>query len=153
MQKLMASPFEPLTARDNSSIMRIIEAYRVLRDENTSLMEKLRNEVKRRYAVELEAEKAERRWQQEVGDYKAEVKRLELLIAKGKPGLAGVIKARQDSVVDRSRKGARPGKSGRNDHKETVFEFLGRSRTEGEDARSAQRGMSRCKCSLPSYTD
>lgn len=142
MQQLMTDPFRVLDTRDNSSLMMIFEAYRNLRDDNAALKEKLRSEIECRYAAELEAEEAEKRWQQEKTEYRTEVKRLEILIAKGKRGLADVMRARQDSMLQRGRR--RESKETHNDQKETVFEFLERTRAEDLDARLSQRGLSSC---------
>lgn len=141
MRKVMADPFHAPDVRDNSSLMMIFEAYHSLREQNADLSEKLKTEVDSRYAVELEAERAEKRWQQEREEYKAEVKRLELLIAKGKRGLADVIKARQGSVLRNKKDRNKEDSNAVKDRKETVFEFLERTRAEDLDATKSQRGM------------
>lgn len=139
MRKLLADPFQPTDARDNSSLMMIFEAYRSLRGQNMALCEELKNEGDCRYAGEMEAERAEKIWQQEREGFRAEIKRLELLIVKGKRGMADVMRARQDSMLRKARK--RQDLPVENDSKETVFEFLERTRAEDEDARQSQRGV------------
>ena len=76
-------------------------------------------------------------WQQERQDYKAEVKRLELLLAKGKRGLAEVTLARQDSIL---RHGKQRSLSG-DDTLETIFEFLEKTKRYEDSAWSSQRGI------------
>lgn len=104
-------------------------------DENRVLLDRIQDETQRRRAIEMEAEKAHQHWDVERAEYKTELKRLELVIANGKKGLAGVIEARQNSVI-----GKRPKKSRSDEGKETVFEFLERSRAEEQDAKKTQRG-------------
>lgn len=140
MRKLMANPLQALDVRDNSSLMMIFEADRMLRDENLALTEKLQTETKCRYAAELEAERSQIRWQRGKEQYIAEVRRLELLIAKGKrDGLVEVLRARQDSMLERTHRSKDAQDA--EDNQETLFEFLDRTRAEDEDARKSQRGV------------
>ena len=143
MRKLLADPFTSLDARDNTSLMIIFEAYRLLQDHNARLSGKLQSEVDRRYAAVLETENTAKQWQQERDDFRSEVKRLELLIAKGKRGMVEVMRARQDSVLKRARN-KEDARGGHDDHKETIFEFLERTRAEDEDAKRSQRGLYFC---------
>ncbi|KAL1306022.1 hypothetical protein AAFC00_004152 [Neodothiora populina] len=143
LTKLMVDPFHTLDARDNSSLLMIFESYRTLCDQNAALSEKLQNEVDCRYAVEVEAEKTEKRWQQEREDYRAEVRRLEILVAKGQRGLVDLVNARQYSTLRRDRRRAEVAIDA--DHKETVFEFLERTRLEDAEAKRSQRGAYRWK--------
>lgn len=138
MTTLMSDPFHSLDARENASLMMIFEAYRSLRDQNAALADKLQTEIDCRFAGEVEAESAEKLWQQEREEYKAEIKRLELLIVKGKRGLVDVIRARQDSAL---RRGKRAQTHGGENHQETMFEFLERTKIEDDEARMSQRGM------------
>lgn len=140
MRKLMANPLQALDVRDNSSLMMIFEADRMLRDENLALTEKLQTETKCRYAAELEAERSEDGWQRGKEQYIAEIRRLELLIAKcQRDGLVEALRARQDSMLKRTHRS----KDAQDfeDNQETLFEFLDRTRAEDEDARKSQRGV------------
>lgn len=140
MCRLLADPFKGLDAQQNSSLLRILEGCRELRAEKQHLETKLHNEVESRYAAMIEVQRAEKRWSEEKEEYKAEIKRLELLIAKGKRGIADVIRARQDSVL---RRRSRPNEVSEDvpmDQKETIFEFLTRSRRDEELMRQSQRG-------------
>lgn len=137
MRTLLCRPYEGLDAQHNSSILMIIEAYRNLKDEIALLECKVQEEVHARFTVMMDAERSEKQWEVERQEYKAEVKRLELLISRGKKGLVGVINARQGSVLRGRRKQTY---DDQNDDKETVFEFLERTRQEDETARVEQRG-------------
>lgn len=138
MTAIMVNPLHELDTRDNISLMMIFEAYRSLCDQNAAQSDKLRSEMNCRFAAEIEAERAEKRWEQEREDYKTEIRRLELLIAKGKRGLVDVIRARQDSILRRKR--TKEETVSVHDHKETVLEFLERIRVDDCEARKAQKG-------------
>lgn len=148
MRTLMAEPYRPLDVKHNSPLLMIFEGFRNLRDENASLMRKLKYEVETRFASHHETERERQKWQQEREEYKAEVKRLELIIAKDKEGVAGVFRARQGSILrnEHRRRTASGANTSKNDPRETVFEFLERTRVEddarAEAARKAQRGWS-----------
>jgi len=137
MQTLLCAPYKGLDAHHTSAILQVFEAYRHLRDENLLLLAKADSETNRRYAVEAETERAQRVWQTERQGFQAEVKRLEVMIATGKKGLAGVMEARQNSVINRDKERRA---QERDDGKETIFEFLERSRSEERLARETQRG-------------
>lgn len=139
MRALLVEPYHALDPAHNSSLMMIFEAYRTMCDQNAALAKRLQVEVSCRDTAELETERAEQRWQVDKEEYKNEIKRLELIIAKGKWGLAEVVRARQNSVLRRGRQGTAA--TGVDDQKETVFEFLERTRAEDNDARRSQRGM------------
>ncbi|TKA74665.1 hypothetical protein B0A49_05659 [Cryomyces minteri] len=119
--RLLAEPFKPLPVEYNGPLLQIIEVWRHLKDDKARLTSRLSEEADARHALTLEAEKAERRWTEEREGYKAEVKRLEMLIAKGKPGLVNVLKARRNSVLRTTRK--RP-ETQPDMNTETVYEFL-----------------------------
>lgn len=94
--KLCNQPFEGLPAQMNSSMLHVIEAYRNLSGEREQLdeqMEELANRL----------EDVEKIWEKDETAYRAEIKRLELIIAKGKDGMAKLMASRQDSVVNRKR--------------------------------------------------
>ncbi|KAK4990837.1 hypothetical protein LTR50_002204 [Elasticomyces elasticus] len=118
---LMADPYKPLSVQCNSSICRILEAYRELVDEKERLQTHLDEEIHRRHVDLAEAQEAEKGWMEERAAYKAEIKRLEVLMAKGKKGLVEVIRARQHSVLKK------PNRSEENEITNppvTVYEFL-----------------------------
>ena len=154
MRTLIAEPYRPLDVKNNSPLLMIFEAFRNLRDENASLMRKLKYEVETRFSSRHEMELERQAWQQEREEYKAEVKRLELIISKDKEGVAEVMRARQGSLLRKEHK-RRPASSvntSSDDPRETVFEFLERTRIEDEKRqealRKSQRGRSTIFLSL-----
>lgn len=139
MCRLMARPYESLESRFNGSLLQIFEAYRELADERDRLEKKLAEEEDGRSAERSAMQKAERRWEDEKETYKAEVKRLELVIAKGKRGVAEVALVRQDSLI-RGRKMMAGNHDDKDDGKETVFEFLEKTKMFEPKDWSGQRG-------------
>ncbi|KAK4612838.1 hypothetical protein CLAFUR0_13007 [Fulvia fulva] len=116
--RLMSEPYSPLDVQFNGSLMRIFESYVKLQEEKHLLQERLDQETNTKSALVSKFNMAEKDWQDEMQDYKEEVKRLEVLLAKAsRRGLAEVTLARQDSKL-RSRKAERQ------DGRETFFEFL-----------------------------
>lgn len=148
MRTLIAEPYRPLDVKHNSPLLMIFEGFRNLRDENSSLMRKLKYEAETRFESRHELELERQTWQREREEYKAEVKRLELIISKDKNGAAEVMRARQGSLLgrDHRRRTASRAYASRDDFRETVFEFLERTRIEDERkqeaASKAQRGLS-----------
>ncbi|KAI5204144.1 hypothetical protein E4T39_03733 [Aureobasidium subglaciale] len=156
MRTLMAEPYCPLDIKHNSPLLSIFEGFRNLRDENASLIRKLKYEVETRFASHHDLNVERERWQLEREEYKAEVKRLELIMSRDSEGVAGVMRARQGSLLRREnrRRSASDTDTGRNDPRETVFEFLERTRVEDrgkeEAARKAQRVPLRNRTASPS---
>jgi hypothetical protein len=136
MCNVMDDPSSGLTARFATDLMRIIEAYRLVRDEKEELASRLQAETQKRHAVA-------QAWDRERKEYKAEVKRLELLLSKGKRGVAEVTLARQDSLVRRGSRRDELDDTGL----ETIFEFLEKTKRYDDRAWSSQRGEG----ILPSY--
>ncbi|KAF2849300.1 hypothetical protein T440DRAFT_452633 [Plenodomus tracheiphilus IPT5] len=86
----------PIPLEHNSGLFRVFEDYRKVRHEKErleSLLEKTLTDWKT----------AEAHWADSEFCYKAEIRRLEILIANGTSGMAGLFKARQGSVIDRKR--------------------------------------------------
>jgi hypothetical protein len=148
MRTLIAEPYRPLDVKHNSPLLLIFEGFRNLRDENASLVRKLKFEVETRFSSHHELELERQRWQQEREEYKAEVKRLELIISKDKEGVAEVMRARRGSLLraEHRRRTTSGANTSSDDPRETVFEFLERTRIEDEKrqeaVRKTQRGMS-----------
>jgi hypothetical protein len=148
MRTLVTEPYRSLDIKYNSPLLMIFEGFRNLRDENASLMRKLKYEVETRFSSHHELELERQRWQQEREEYKAEVKRLELIISKDKEGVAEVIRARRGSLLrgEHRRRTTSGANTSNDDPRETVFEFLERTRIEDdkrqEAVRKTQRGMS-----------
>ncbi|KAI5212943.1 hypothetical protein AUEXF2481DRAFT_6594 [Aureobasidium subglaciale EXF-2481] len=156
MRTLMAEPYRSLDIKYNSPLLGIFEGFRNLRDENASLSRKLKYEVETRFASHHDLDLERQRWQLEREEYKAEVKRLELIIFRDSEGVAGVMRARQGSLLRREhrRRTASGTNTDRDDPRETVFEFLERTRVEDrgkeEAARKAQRVPLRNRTVSPS---
>jgi hypothetical protein len=148
MRTLIAEPYRPLDVKHNSPLLMVFEGFRNLRDENASLVRKLKYEAETRFSSHHEIELERQEWQQERDEYKAEVKRLELIISKDREGVAEVMRARQGSLLRREqkRRTASSANTSSDDPRETVFEFLERTRIEDERrqeaVRKSQRGMS-----------
>ncbi|KAF2278487.1 uncharacterized protein EI97DRAFT_456875 [Westerdykella ornata] len=87
----------PLPVQHNSGILRIFEDYQKVREEKERLNDLLKNTLD-------DFQIAEESWGEEKSRYQDEIRRLELLIAQGAPGMVGLMEARQGSVVERPRK-------------------------------------------------
>lgn len=99
---------------------------------------RITEEVESRLAERSATQQAEILWEDERRTFKAEVKRLELVIAKGKRGVAEVALVRQDSLIRRRRQATTP--DDEDDGKETVFEFLEKTNRFEDPSWSGQRG-------------
>ncbi|KAH0356629.1 hypothetical protein KCU81_g874, partial [Aureobasidium melanogenum] len=86
MRTLIAEPYRPLDVKHNSPLLMIFEGFRNLRDENSSLLRKLKYEAETRFESHHELELERQAWQREREQYQAEVRRLELIISKNKEG-------------------------------------------------------------------
>ena len=136
-RRLMTDHVRCLQPSDGSSILVIIEAYRHLLDKNVKLQETAHDEKIHKRHAEVELLRAQQSWSDEREEYKAEVKRLELLISKGKMGVAGVLQSRQNSVLrKRTNRSRTTVEDNVDDDKETVFEFLERTRIDDENAKT-----------------
>jgi cell division septum initiation protein DivIVA len=134
----MSQPYDALPAGFNGTLLQILEAYRDLSDERDRLERRINEEVESRLAERSATQQAESLWEEERRTYKAEVKRLELVIAKGKRGVADVALVRQDSLIRRRKQAITP--ADEDDGKETVFEFLEKTKRFEDPSWSGQRG-------------
>jgi len=142
MCNVLDDPYNMLTARYTSDLMQIFEGYRAVRDDKAELLRKLDVETQKRQALE-------RAWKREREEYKAEVKRLELLLSKGKRGLAEVTLARQDSLLRRGRPTGAQDDTGL----ETILQVLEKSKRYEDKTWSSQRGKKVLKISPNSVAD
>jgi hypothetical protein len=134
MCHLMSNPFVHLDVRFNGSLMRIFENYTKLKEERDEVQQQLDARTATCKAVVAKFNMAEKDWEDEKQDYKDEVKRLEVLLAKAsKRGVAEVTLARQDSKV-------RHRNTGGFEKKETIFEFLEKTKRFEDQSWSNQRG-------------
>lgn len=140
MCHLMSQPYDALDVSYNGSLLQIFEAYRDLSDQRKRLESRLEQEVQGRLEERSAAQQAQDKWEEEKQTYKAEVKRLELIISKGNGGVADVALARQHSLIRRRKQAATPDDG--DDGKETVFEFLEKTKRFEDPSWSGQRGQS-----------
>ncbi|OCK82414.1 hypothetical protein K432DRAFT_391254 [Lepidopterella palustris CBS 459.81] len=125
--RLISAPQKPIPIQHNSGLLHLMENYRNLRLEKERIEELLKQTLDGFRA-------AEEKWEADEASYRAEVRRLELIIAKGKQGLSELIRARQDSVIKRKRQ-----KIPTADKLETAYEFLSREQMDQETMRRSQR--------------
>jgi hypothetical protein len=129
MCNVLADPYSGLTAQFASDLMRLVEGYRSLKDENEEILTRLNEEVRKGRAMA-------QAWDLERQDYKAEVRRLELILSKGKRGLAEVMLARQDSLLKRQ-----PQREDKDDGGlGTILKVVEKTQRHEDKAWSAQRG-------------
>ena len=96
-------PRAPLPIKYNACVLRLIEGFRNLRKEQKKIEHELveLNQLREKELEEFRGISEE--WIERETKYKAEIKRLELLLVKEtSAGMATVALARHDSVVDRS---------------------------------------------------
>ncbi|KAK5126283.1 hypothetical protein LTR85_010519 [Meristemomyces frigidus] len=149
MCRLMSDPYGGLDPRFNGMLMQILECYRNASDEKALKQGQLDEEIRRRKALLQRLELSQKQWSEEREDYKSEVKRLELLLATGKRGLAEVTLARQDSEL-RQRNNDRRSRQEDDDGLETIFEFLEKTMRLEDKAWSSQRATFRMRQPSPS---
>lgn len=103
---MLQDSMQPLPIVHNSTIMHVLESYAVA-DLKAKAKDKDISILKRRL-MEDEAvfEGLAKEWKKKEQDYKAEIKRLELLLAERKGGVANVTLARGNSVVHGTRRHA-----------------------------------------------
>ena len=133
MCHLLNNPYNSLDPKFNTALLQIFESFRHLMDQNKTLMANLQQSTEREAALEYAMSAAADGFNCERQAYKAEVKRLELILAKGKRGLAEVTIARQDSILRQRRM---------SDDRtmETIFEFLEKTKRYEDRVWSSQRG-------------
>ena len=140
MCRLLAEPYTCLDPRFNGLLMQIFESYRDLVDQKQQLLANARQEVERRGQIDSKWRLSAQQWDREKQQYKAEVKRLELILAKGKRGLAEVTLTRQDSVLQQKQR--ETSEHSEDETMETIFEFLEKTKRYEDKAWSSQRGES-----------
>ncbi|KAF2007741.1 hypothetical protein P154DRAFT_583930 [Amniculicola lignicola CBS 123094] len=94
---LLSNPSMPLPVQHNSGLLVIFEHYRKLREQK-ELLDGQMKEVLDAYEAD------EKMWESKEDACRREIRRLELIIARGTSGMSALIKARQGSVVDRKRR-------------------------------------------------
>ena len=139
MCRILGSPYDSLHPRFNSLLLQIFEGFRTIADEKQRLLVKSEQDADRITAMERVMQKSAQQWSSEKKEYKDEIKRLELLLAKGKRGLAEVTLARQDSLL-RQRQAEKSTKARKHDTLETIFQFMEKNKRVEEKVWSSQRG-------------
>ncbi|KAF2121955.1 hypothetical protein BDV96DRAFT_640028 [Lophiotrema nucula] len=133
-------PTEPIPVQHHSGILRVFEDYRKVRAKKENIEDLLN--------VTLgDFKRAEESWTASEDQYKAEIRRLELLIARGTSGMAGLMRARQDSVIKRTRRHTAYASNA----SETVPEFLSRGQLR-HSFESREEQLSLHRPSSPSET-
>ena len=103
MSRLLSGSGKGLSLQDNSLVLRIVESHRDLTDRVAALEEDLAIESEKTRSAEEELHQLETIRTADEKDFRAEVKRLEMVIAEGKRGMSDLLKARQGSIIRRSR--------------------------------------------------
>lgn len=105
---------EPVPVHYNSCILHVLEAYHDMRLElgsKTRELEDARGEIE---LATSELKEKNLLWEQKEIDYKAEIKKLEVILAGGQRGLELVTLARSNSALHREKRAAEA-KAGYND--------------------------------------
>ncbi|KAF1956770.1 hypothetical protein CC80DRAFT_504578 [Byssothecium circinans] len=89
-------PSRPIPVSHFSGLFQLFEDYRKTRDQNETLTGKVEE-------TSQQLEKATQNFHEAEVRYQLEIRRLELFIAHGTSGMAGLVKARMDSVVKRKK--------------------------------------------------
>ncbi|EQB45127.1 hypothetical protein CGLO_16040 [Colletotrichum gloeosporioides Cg-14] len=106
---MMTKPvLDPVPIENNSCILRLLEGYRELQ-EQLRVTEKAWAEEKETKERSLEEfAKVSSEWEKKETDFRAEIKRMELILADIAPGGVGAVAlARSGSIVDRSSRSSR----------------------------------------------
>ncbi|KAF2758276.1 hypothetical protein EJ05DRAFT_486320 [Pseudovirgaria hyperparasitica] len=106
MSILFTEISKPLSPKYNGSLFKIFESFRNMKVENDkfkALIAELQTQLKESNRLR---QVAENQYAEEEDGFKREIKRLELIICNGPQagGISGVMHARQNSVIDRTRK-------------------------------------------------
>lgn len=94
---LTTCPGTPLPPQHGPALLRIFHAFRTATNENERLTTLLQDTIQN-------WQEDQEQWTRDKIGYDAEIRRLELLIAQGTTGMSGLVRARQGSIIDRSRK-------------------------------------------------
>jgi hypothetical protein len=96
--------FEPVPIMYNSSILHVLEGYWKLREQVKKQDVVISGLKERAELNEGDFEKTAEEWVEKENDYKAEIKRLEVILSKTEGGLESVSLARGGSVVHGTKK-------------------------------------------------
>lgn len=101
------NPGKAVEAHHGNNLLRIFEAYKEIRDERNVLVQKLKEKNLNSDTTLHILESERTKWKEDEEHYKADVKRLEVLMAMGKTGMAEVTLARTQSLIRGTRRRAR----------------------------------------------
>ncbi|CAO2656214.1 Nn.00g050170.m01.CDS01 [Neocucurbitaria sp. VM-36] len=121
---------KPIPPEHNNGLFRLFEDYGRVMEEKEKLKILLQDTFQGWKA-------AEDYWSECESRYEAEIRRLDLLIARGTSGMTGLITARQGSVINRKR---RYRKTISNDRLESTYELLSPEHLDKEIELQSQRG-------------
>ena len=125
--KLFKAPHLALPVELNNSVLHIVESYGKLCTENTRLRTELAQEMENSSRAEVRSQEAFKAWSAEENGYKAEIKRLELVVNKWEQGLSDPIQIKQHNVIRRK---GRVSSLSPNDKPQMLFEFLESSKVD-----------------------
>jgi hypothetical protein len=98
------SLMDPLPIKYNTCILHVLEAYYDLRQQINSQQDMI-EELKQNHTKNVkDFEALATRWEAKEGDYKAELKKLEVLLSKTEGGMETVVMARSNSRVHGSQR-------------------------------------------------
>ncbi|KAK1070535.1 hypothetical protein LTR48_009467, partial [Friedmanniomyces endolithicus] len=82
MCRLMTEPYSSLDPRFNGMLLHICESYRNVRDCKQQMEEQLDDAMQGKKSLLYRLQQAQKQMSEQRQEYKAEIKRLELLLAK-----------------------------------------------------------------------
>ena len=103
VSRLISNPGLSLSLQDNSLVLRMIESHRDLSEKAMALENEIAGERKKTEKVQVELQQLEAGRVADEKDFRAEIKRLEMIIAQGKRGMSDLVKTRQGSIIRKSR--------------------------------------------------
>ncbi|GKT48832.1 uncharacterized protein ColSpa_09013 [Colletotrichum spaethianum] len=106
---MMTKPVvDPVPREYNSYILHLLEGYWNVQDQLKKTKQVLAEETETKQRSLEEFTKMSDEWQEKEAAFRAEIKRMELVLAKNAPdGVGAVVLARSESVVDRSARSSR----------------------------------------------
>lgn len=121
---------ERIPVEHSNGILRVFEDYGKVR-ENKEHLDRLLQETLQGF------KSAEESWATTESHYQAEIRRLELLIARGSPGMPELMQVRQGTIVNRKQQHR---KMLSTDQIETAFEFPERDQLDEQIRQKSQQG-------------
>lgn len=136
--RLLKAPHVALPVQLNNSVMHIIESYGKLRSENIRLTKKLAQQLESSSSAEILSQKRFEAWSTEEHGYRAEIKRLELLINMWKRGTSDPIQIKQENCISGE---GRVSSLSPNDKPQMLLELLERSEVDTTSVKAAVESM------------